>query len=304
MYFILEINNVIFNIYLKLEGSIVQLYKLSLLSNNCKLKAFKEGAIVGIYYVDNNKILYKTKTDNEIVINELKDIPFELMSEINTNKEENNVPEKKPENIYTRKPYNNRPKHISSDINVQLPPINTEILISSNNEEPEDLEELKKRIDELNKLKEQEIDDLENLNENLHEYENKIIQEKYNVDADKNKLKRDKEKWEEFKNIFNADKKIYRIMREQFDRSEIDEIPELFEKKYPIFKLLDENNLLDTSSEIYEYIKLLPEDDSVYIPKDIVLEGLFNKDNVVSSISLTELKETNIETTIETDEES
>ena len=304
MYFILEINNVIFNIYLKLEGSIVQLYKLSLLSNNCKLKAFKEGEIVGIYYVDNNKILYKTKTDNEIVINELKDIPFELMSEINTNKEENNVPEKKPENIYTRKPYNNRPKHISSDINVQLPPINTEILISSNNEEPEDLEELKKRIDELNKLKEQEIDDLENLNENLHEYENKIIQEKYNVDADKNKLKRDKEKWEEFKNIFNADKKIYRIMREQFDRSEIDEIPELFEKKYPIFKLLDENNLLDTSSEIYEYIKLLPEDDSVYIPKDIVLEGLFNKDNVVSSISLTELKETNIETTIETDEES
>ena len=68
MYFILEINNVIFNIYLKLEGSIVQLYKLSLLSNNCKLKAFKEGAIVGIYYVDNNKILYKTKKEDEIVV--------------------------------------------------------------------------------------------------------------------------------------------------------------------------------------------------------------------------------------------
>ena len=226
------------------------------------------------------------------------------MSEMNINKEENSLPEKKDENIYTRKPYNNRPRRISSDINVHLPPINTEILISSNNYEPEDLEELKKRIDELNKLKEQEIGDLENLNENLHEYENKIIQEKYNVDADKNKLKRDKEKWEEFKNIFNADKKIYRIMREQFDRSEIDDIPELFEKKYPIFKVLDENNLLDTSSEIYEYIKLLPEDDSVYIPKDIVLEGLFSKDNVVSSISLTELKETNFETTIETDDES
>ena len=305
MYFILDINNVIFNIYSKLEGSIVQLYKLSELSNNCKLKAFDAGSIVGIYYVNNNKIFYKTKKDNDVVIYEFKDIPFELMN-VSENIQEN-IQENKSKNIYTRKTYNNRPRHISSDINVQLPPINTEILITSNDnqsEKPVDLEKLKRKIEELNKLKELEIGDLENLNENLHEYENKIIAEKFNVDAEKNKLKRDKEKWDEFKNIFNADKKIYRIMKEQFDRSEIDEIPELFEKKYPIFKVLDENNLLDTTSEIYEYIKLLPDDDSVYIPKDIVLNGLFNKDNVVSSISLTELKEMNIETTIETDDES
>ena len=93
-------------------------------------------------------------------------------------------------------------------------------------------------------------------------------------------------------------------MKEQFDKDEISEIPELFEKKYPIFSVLDDNNLLDTSSEIYEYIKLLPDDDSVYIPKDIVLTGLFNDNNVVSSISLTELKAANFETTIETDDET
>jgi chromosome segregation ATPase len=189
-----------------------------------------------------------------------------------------------------------------------LPPINTEITITSQHskeeeEEEEDIEELRKRIEELSKQKENEVNDLENLNTNLHDYENKIIENKFNVDAEKSKLKHDKEKWEEFKNIFNADKKIYKIMKEQFENNEIDEIPELFEKKYPIFSVLDDHGILDTSSEIYEYIKLLPEDDSVYIPKNIALKGLFN-DNIISSISLTELQNNNpYETTIETDEE-
>jgi hypothetical protein len=95
-------------------------------------------------------------------------------------------------------------------------------------------------------------------------------------------------------------------MKEQITNEEINEIPELFEKKYPIFKVLDDNNLLDIENDIYEYIKLLPEDDSVYIPKNIALKGLFNEDNGISSISLTELKDNykNYETTIETDDES
>lgn len=305
MYFILEINNVIFNILSTLDGSIVQLYKLSLITPDCKLKEFSNGSIIGIYYINNNKVFYKTKNNNSIIINEVEDLPFELMSD--DNKVESNKQRKPYNNVINASSNNDKNtirKHISSDINVHLPPVNTEILITSNEDEPEDLEELKRKIDELSKLKEQEIDDLENLNENLHEYENKIIEEKFNVDAEKNKLKKDEEKWEEFKNIFNADKKIYKIMKEQLNNNDIDEIPELFEKKYPIFSVLDDNNLLDTSSEIYEYIKLLPDDDSVYIPKDIVLKGLFNNTNVVSSISLTELKETNIETTIETDDES
>jgi hypothetical protein len=152
-----------------------------------------------------------------------------------------------------------------------------------------------------------ELDDLQNLNQNFHEFQTKVIDEKFNLDAEKLKLKQNKEKWEEFKNIFNADKKIYKIMKEQISKNEIEKIPELFEKKYPIFKLLDENSQLDTPQEIYEYIKLLPDDDSVYIPKNIALKGLFDDDNNgISSISLTELKDNykNYETTIETDDES
>lgn len=304
MFYILEVSNSIFNIFSSYDSGIVQLYKLSQLSTDCKLKKFEDGAIIGYYYVDSNKIFHVYSKNNCIEKSEISEIPFELIEEVQKNE---------VKKIPTKKILFNRNKQISSEINVKLPPINTEITITSDNkdneekkeEESVDLDELKRQIDELSKLKDAEIDELENLNENLHEFENKIIEEKFSVDAEKNKLKRDKEKWEEFKNIFNADKKIYKIMKEQLDNSEIDEIPELFEKKYPIFRVLDDNNLLDTSSEIYEYIKLLPEDDSVYIPKDIVLKGLFNDNNPISSISLTELKESNnFDTNIETDDES
>jgi hypothetical protein len=295
MYYILEIDNIIFNIFTNYDSGIIQLYKLSnICNNNCKLKEFVDGAIIGIYMINNTNIVYTSNKNGEIITEKIKNLPFELMN----NSLQSNPNEENKQNL--NKLHNN----LSSDINVQLPPINTEIAITSDNNEEIDINELKLKIEMLNRLKEEEIESLENLNENLHEYENKVIDEKFSVDAEKNKLKRDKEKWEEFKNIFNADKKIYKIMKEQFDKNEISEIPELFEKKYPIFSVLDDNNLLDISSEIYEYIKLLPDDDSVYIPKDIVLTGLFNDNNVVSSISLTELKAANFETTIETDDET
>jgi hypothetical protein len=132
-----------------------------------------------------------------------------------------------------------------------------------------------------------------------------VIDEKFSLDAEKLKLKKNKEKWEEFKNIFNADKKIYKIMKEQIANNDIEKIPELFEKKFPIFKILDDNNFLDTQAEIYEYVKLLPDDDSVYIPKNIALKGMFedSSGNGQSSISLTELKgDNNFETTIDTED--
>jgi hypothetical protein len=298
MFYILEVNNSIFNIYNNLDGALVQLFKLSLLTSIVELKEFNDGCINGIYSMKNNKILYTSVHNKNIITIEYENIPFELLYKKN--------------NIVMSTFDNNRHKQSSSEINVRLPPINTEINITTDsnksneidNFENLDAEELKKKIDQLNKLKEVEMADLQGLNENLHEYENKIIEEKFNVDAEKNKLKHDKEKWEEFKNIFNADKKIYKIMKEQLENDEIDEIPELFEKKYPIFAVLDDHNLLDTSSEIYEYIKLLPDDNSVYIPKNIALKGLFN-DAPISSISLTELKDTNnFETTIDTDDES
>jgi hypothetical protein len=294
MFYVLDLDKSIFNIYTDIDSALVHLFKLSKLNTVCKLTEFNNGYIHGVYKVKNNKILYTSLNNNNIVTTNVENLPFELcMKNIEKSSTEKNLTEKN-----------------SSEINVNLPVINTEINISSNEnvneniDEEENIDELKKRIETLSKIKEDEIDELEELNKDFHDFENKVIEEKFKVDAEKNKLKHDKEKWDEFKNIFNADKRIYKIMKEQIHKKEIEEVPELFEKKYPIFKILDENNLLDIESEIYEYIKLLPDDDSVYIPKNIALKGLFNDE--MSSLSLTELKDNkmNFETTIDTDDEN
>jgi hypothetical protein len=303
MYYILELANIVFNIYNNKNSALVHLHKLSKYNDKCQLKEFNNGCIEGIFNIKKGKIIYThLNSKNDIIEEAYSDIPFELK-------------------FFNNKVFisDNKTEIPSSDINVQLPTMHTEINISSEKdikveknepvkvEDPNDIlnaDELKRRIDELTRLKELEINDLENLNDNLHDFENKIIEEKFSIDAEKNKLRTDKEKWEEFKNIFAADKKIYRIMKEQLSNNEIEDIPELFEHKYPIFKVLDDNDLLDNENNIYEYIKLLPEDDSVYIPKNIALKGLFNDNNGPSSISLTELKENNNETTVDTDDES
>ena len=304
MYYILEINNVLFNIYDKTDGNkqgLIHLFKLSHLNSNIVLKKYHNGYMRGLYRIKNNQILYSYSEKNKIITKTVDDLPFELLYNPNMKID-----------IQTSS---------SSDINVNLPVINTEIQITSDatkqeinqetNEEniEEDIneEDLKKQIDELNRLKEQEIKDLEKLNEGFHEIENEVFGKNAILTAEKNKLTRDKENWEEFKNIFNVDKKIYRTMKEKIANKEMEEteIPELFEKKYPIFKVLDENNILDTVEDIHEYIKLLPTDDSVYIPRTTELYGLFNDNPGVSSISLTDMKDTTqFETNIETDDES
>ena len=304
MYYILEINNVLFNIYDKTDGDkqgLIHLFKLSRMNQNVVLKEYHNGYMKGLFHIKNNQILYSYSEKNKIITKNVDDLPFELV--YNPNMKIDIQPE-------------------SSDINVNLPVINTEIQITTdetkqetkqetkedtNEDEYINEEELKKQIDELNRLKEQEIKDLEKLNEGFHEIENEVFGKNAILTAEKNKLKRDKEKWEEFKNIFNVDKKIYRTMKEKIANKEMEEteIPELFEKKYPIFKVLDENNILDTVEDIHEYIKLLPTDDSVYIPRTTELYGLFNDNPGVSSISLTDMKDTTqFETNIETDDES
>ena len=317
MYFILEIDNNIFNIYNDRKEALIHLYKLSKFSKQIHLNEFKNGYINGEYTIKANNIYYShlNETNNICIIN-VEDLPYEIIKNRNplvkVSISETHV-ESIKEKSEKKKSKDSNKVPVSSDINVQLPVINTEINITTQNNESDsesesddvDPEELKRKIEELSKLKEKEVEDLENLNQNFHEFQTKVIDEKFSLDAEKSKLKQNKEKWEEFKNIFNEDKKIYKIMKEQIANNEIEKIPELFQKKYPIFEILDKNEQLDSTSEIYEYIKLLPDDDSVYIPKNIALKGLFDDGgNGPSSISLTELKgDNNFETTIDTDDD-
>ena len=77
-----------------------------------------------------------------------------------------------------------------------------------------------------------------------------------------NKLKQLKEKWEEFKNIFQVDKNIYRLLKkEQSQHTDVKApfiIPELFIKKYPQFEYLHNKQVLDLPNAIYYYIHYMP----------------------------------------------
>ena len=89
------------------------------------------------------------------------------------------------------------------------------------------------------------VDDMGNVENEMH----KLLQKKKILEENKKKnkiaqnlLKAKLEKMNELKNIFEADMKIYKTLQNNTMETKI---PELFTKKYQIFKILDEKNLLN-----------------------------------------------------------
>ena len=69
MYYILEINNVLFNIYDKTDGNkqgLIHLFKLSHLNSNIVLKKYHNGYMRGLYRIKNNQILYLKESNNTL----------------------------------------------------------------------------------------------------------------------------------------------------------------------------------------------------------------------------------------------
>lgn len=145
--------------------------------------------------------------------------------------------------------------------------------------------DLKKKIEELNKLKEQEAKKLELLEKQVKKKENELISKKYKHAERKRRLKIHQEKWNEFNNKFKSDKNIYFIMKEQIGKGQLDEnkIPELFAKQYPLFKQLDTDNKLNTNEELTAYIDLLSDENKLkldFVPPSNSYGGLFSNDNI------------------------
>jgi len=165
MYFILEIDNIIFNIYNDRKEALIHLYKMNKYAKQIQLNEFKNGYINGEYTIKNNIIYYSYLDEtNNICIEEVEELPYEIIKNKNKNININRTPINKTtkKNIQDKKDKKDIQVEKSSDINVQLPVINTEINISTHNDksnessesEEIDLDELKKKIDELSKLKE------------------------------------------------------------------------------------------------------------------------------------------------------
>jgi len=146
---------------------------------------------------------------------------------------------------------NNDNDNDSSEINIFIPN-ETEINININ------IEDLKEKINLLEKLKQHENYNLQELKENYVNKEEKYIEEKIKIDNKKLKLKQEQERWDSRKKKFEADKKLYYLFKQEIEEEirEKDDIPELFKDIYPIFEKLENDGYLNTIQEINKFVEL------------------------------------------------
>jgi len=138
-----------------------------------------------------------------------------------------------------------------------------------------DPDELKLQIDELQQLK---LDKTKEIEMKKKEYDDnmKNYADTFNdINNEKKMYYKEKERFEERQRIFKSDKEVYNKLNNKLENNELteDKIPELFEKKYPIFKFMYQNNLLDMDDDYLIYTELYdnmyPKNDNMnedYIP--------------------------------------
>jgi hypothetical protein len=142
-----------------------------------------------------------------------------------------------------------------SEINIFIP---NETEINNDNNDI-NIDDLKEKINLLEKLKDHEVLKLQDLKEDYINKEEKYIEEKIKIDNKKLKLKQEQEKWDSIKKKFEADKKLYCLFKQEIkdNTRKEEEIPELFKDIYPIFQKMDNEGYLNTIQEINKYVELL-----------------------------------------------
>ncbi len=143
-----------------------------------------------------------------------------------------------------------------------------------------DPENLKKHIKQLEELKKQEQEKLDNMKDKLEEDIDNFSKYFDNLNDKKRFLRKDKDKEKERKRIFESDKRTYSLIKTDILDGKLDKnnVPTLFTSKYPIFEFMDDNNLLDTDDDYLTYLKLYndlypeeanPTNGNNYVPHNI-----------------------------------
>lgn len=91
--------------------------------------------------------------------------------------------------------------------------------------------------------------------ENVSENNEEQIKEKLDILNKLEELKEQKEKLLEKKNIFESDKKLYFVFKDEISKNEKFIIPDLFLTKFEIFKILEEQNKIDMDNFYNLYVK-------------------------------------------------
>lgn len=123
-----------------------------------------------------------------------------------------------------------------------------------------------KRLEEEAELNEEKLEEIKEIANNKEE---SFIEKKEEFDNEKKNFDKEKEAWNQLKSKLEADKRVFFIIKEQLESGELtsESIPILFQDKYPIFKHMFDNNLINSSDsinteEINNYIEISPQFES------------------------------------------
>ena len=129
-------------------------------------------------------------------------------------------------------------------------------------------------------------------------YENELDKQRNELSVMKQELFRTKEKIEERKRQFEADKNTYYKIKADVDNDKITNIPILFRDRYNLYQFLDNKDLLESSNyhlyrllynvinSVENDIEVLPEDKLLNEYNDIISEFISNEENYTNNDSI------------------
>jgi hypothetical protein len=196
---------------------------------NAKIEVFNNLTPIGIYHINNKKLFFN---DDPVVLDGYMKKWFEQ-----------NITEEK------------------SELNIFIP-LTT---VDENINKKLSFEELQLKIKQLEEEANKNNEKIEEIQEIFENKQESFNEKKEEFDEEKKNFDKQKEYVYQLKNKLEADKRVYFIIKEQLESGELteDSIPILFIDKYPIFKFLDNNNLIDNSDsistdEINNYLNIAP----------------------------------------------
>ena len=129
---------------------------------------------------------------------------------------------------------------------------NTNVIV--NNKTEKQSETNQEKTQGVNKKKETKEKSKELLND--EEYQ-KLMQKKIDTKHEINELKQQKKKYDEAKNMYDCDIKLYAQFQKEIEKNSNFEIPDIFSLKYGLFEKLEKSNRLtfDVFYEEWEVIK-------------------------------------------------
>jgi hypothetical protein len=133
----------------------------------------------------------------------------------------------------------------NSILNINIP---ANVFINNNDL----INNLEEKINNLIKLKDNELSEINNIENKISKDQKNYESHKLNIFNLKKNLKVETDKWNAFLNKFRANKKVYYMLKNENK----DDIPELFKHEYPIFKQLDDLNMIHPDVETNEEIRM------------------------------------------------